>query len=275
MHSFDARLAVSESKRIGRIRTAELVLFYQPQMSADGTTVVCVEALIRHNHRSRGVLGPSEFLPKFGTLELDNLDWWVLDQACRDALRWPSISVSVNVSPLQLRNADFAGRVLALMDAIGVPPQRIELEIVETAFIENFDMATANIHALRKRGVKIALDDFGTGFSSLSYLLRMPIDKIKIDRCFVDKVDLVQSAAIVHAIIAMARALGLKVTAEGVETELQHRVLRAAGCHYMQGFLFSAALSVDGISRMLAQHVGATAAQVPQAVSMMPQNKKI
>ena len=256
---------MSESERIGGVKKAELALYYQPQMSADGTTVVCVEALIRHNSPFRGILGPGDFMPQLSAVELMNLDWWVLDQACHDALLWPSVSVSVNVSAVQFRNADFAERVLALVDHVGMPPQRLELEIVEAAFIEDFDMATANIETLRKQGVKIALDDFGTGFSSLTYLLRMPIDKLKIDKCFIDQVEFVRSAAIVHAIVAMARALGLKVTAEGVETELQHRFLRAAGCHYMQGFLFSAALSVGGITRMLAQQAERAEANMAQA----------
>jgi EAL domain-containing protein (putative c-di-GMP-specific phosphodiesterase class I) len=243
---------VQTSDRIGIFRKEQLTLFYQPQMSADGTRIACVEGLLRLNHQTRGLLGPGNVLPYLDNSELmDQLDWWVIERACVDALRWPSITVSANVSATQFLNPDFARRVLAVIAEVGVPPEQIELEIVETAFIDDFETACRNISLLRDKGVRIALDDFGTGYSSLTYLLRMPIDKLKIDKCFIDKVDFVQSAAIVHALIAMARSMGLKVTAEGVETESQLRILRAAGCHYIQGFLFSGAVSTDGISRLL------------------------
>ena len=125
----------------------------------------------------------------------------------------------------------------------------------EGAYIGDFDTAVANIRVLREAGVKIALDDFGTGFSSLTYLLKLPVDKVKIDKSFVDGVGFVQSAAIVHSVVALARALGLKITAEGVETEEQWRFLRAAGCHYIQGWLFSKAVSPDTLDAMLASGV--------------------
>jgi EAL domain-containing protein (putative c-di-GMP-specific phosphodiesterase class I) len=237
---------------IGPIKKSELALLYQPQVSADGRTITCVEALLRQDHPVRGRIGAGEVLSHFNTPELlEELDWWVLERACRDALNWPSLPVSINVSATQFHKPDFAARVLALVSEVGIAPSRVELEIVEGAFIDDFAAATANLTALRSEGIKIALDDFGTGYSSLTYLLKIPVDKVKIDKSFVDNVELMQSAAVIQAIVALARAIGLKVTAEGVETAEQHRFLRAAGCHYMQGYLFSMAASVDGISRML------------------------
>lgn len=248
---------------IGDVRKSELALLYQPQFSADGSTIVCVEALLRHNHPVRGRVGAGEILRSFDTTELlEDLDWWVIERACRDALNWPGLQVSINISATQFHRLDFAERVLGLIAEVGVAPDRVELEIVEAAFINDYEAASANLNTLRERGVKIALDDFGTGFSSLTYLLRIPVDKVKIDKCFIDNVEMVQSAAVVHAIVSLARAIGLKVTAEGVETAGQHRFLRAAGCHYMQGYLFSMAVSVDGVTRLLSEQAKAQSGQL-------------
>jgi len=146
---------------------------------------------------------------------------------------------------------------LELVAQVGIAPVRVELEIIEGAFIDDFDAATANINTLREAGIRIALDDFGTGYSSLTYLLKIPVDKVKIDKSFIDKVATVQSAAVIQAIVALARAIGLKVTAEGVETAEQQRFLRAVGCHYLQGYLCAMAGSVDGITRLLDEQAAA------------------
>jgi EAL domain-containing protein (putative c-di-GMP-specific phosphodiesterase class I) len=242
---------------IGNVNARELTLFYQPQYLADGKTIHCVEALLRHNHPIRGRVGPADVLRQLDTPDLmEQLDWWVLARACRDALAWGNLPVSINISATQFRAVDFATRVIEMVGTSGIAPARVELEIVEAAIIEDFDLATRNIDELRRAGMRIALDDFGTGFSSLTYLLRMPLDKLKIDKCFVDDCENMRSASIIHALVALARAVGLKVTAEGVETEGQHRVLRAAGVHYMQGFLFAGAVSADGITRLLGDNAG-------------------
>ncbi len=239
---------------IGPVRKDQLTLYYQPQVSSDGSQIVCLEALIRQNHPVRGHLSPGEFMPLFNTAELlEELDWWVLERACRDAKRWEKLPISVNIAATQFQRPDFARRVLDVIHGAGIEPHRIELEIVEAAFITDFEAASRIVEELRAAGVRMALDDFGTGYSSLSYLLKMPLDKLKIDKSFIDHIETVQSAAIVQAVVALARSIGLKVTAEGVETELQHRFLKAAGCHYMQGYLFSMAASVDGITRLLAE----------------------
>lgn len=246
---------------IGGIRTKELALLYLPQVSADGITIGCVEALVRQDHPLRGRVGASEVLSQLEAPELvEKLDWWVIERACSDALNWPATNVSINISPTQFHKPGFAERALALIDSTGIARGRVELEIVEAAFIHDFEMACANLRALRKAGVKIALDDFGTGYSSLTYLLRVPVDKVKIDRSVIASVDQVQSAAIIHAIVSLSRAVGLSITAEGVETLKQYHFLKSAGCHYMQGYLFSSAASIDGITMMLEQRRGIVAA---------------
>ena len=139
------------------------------------------------------------------------------------------------------------------MREIGLPFERLELEIVESSYFDDPDKADTMLRKLRDLGIRIALDDFGTGYSSLSCLLRLPLDKIKIDRSFVVGSDTIRSASIIHAIIALARAIGLKVTAEGIETEEQQRFLRAAGAHYLQGYLFSAPVPVEMIDHLVRQ----------------------
>ena len=134
----------------------------------------------------------------------------------------------------------------------GLPFERLELEIVESSYFDDPEKADKVLRRIRELGIKIALDDFGTGYSSLSCLLRLPLDRIKIDRSFVSGIDKVRSASIVHAIIALARAIGLKVTAEGIETEEQQKFLRAAGAHLLQGFLFSTPVPAERIDLLLA-----------------------
>jgi EAL domain-containing protein (putative c-di-GMP-specific phosphodiesterase class I) len=239
--------------KVGPVPRDELRLLFQPQMSSDGNTIVSVEALIRREHPTRGRISAFELLKLYNTVALrEELDWWVLEEAAKQSLRWPQLSVSVNINATQFRHKDFAERVLAVLASLNVSASRIELEILEATFISDFDAAIENINLLRSNGVKIALDDFGTGYSSLTYLLRIPIDKLKIDKSFIDKVDSIQAAAVTQALVAMSRALGIKVTAEGVETTAQHQFLKAVGCHYLQGYLFSPPTSPDAIDRMLA-----------------------
>ena len=234
------------------LERGEFHVLYQPQMTADGSRMAAVEALIRWNSRSRGVVGPANFIPvaeENGAIK--QLGAFVLRQACRDAISWPSLVISVNVSGLQIQEPDFADMVVATLSEFGFAPARLELEIVESALIENFELAELVLTRLRRYGVKIALDDFGTGYSSLTYLRKFPLDKLKIDRSFVQEFDTIVSAAIIQGTVAIARALGLKITAEGVETEAQKTFLRICGCHYLQSYLFSKPVSALAISKML------------------------
>ena len=234
------------------IENDEFHLVYQPQMLADGSRMVAVEALVRWEHPERGAIGPATFTEiAEATGAIVELGAFVLRRACEDAMAWPGIGVAVNISAVQLRDPDFAGNVEQIIREVGLPFSRVELEIVESVFIEDFDLAISAINHFRALGIRIALDDFGTGFSSLTYLRKLPLDKLKIDKSFIDDVAQVQSAAIVQAVAALSRALGLKITAEGVETVEQQRFLRVCGCHYLQGYLFSRPVAADKISEML------------------------
>jgi EAL domain-containing protein (putative c-di-GMP-specific phosphodiesterase class I) len=163
----------------------------------------------------------------------------VLRRACLDGKAWPGITVAVNVSPLQFRRTDFVDVVERILAETGFDPKRLELEVTESTLIGNVDTAELAMSRLKALGVRLALDDFGTGYSSLLYLRRFPFDKLKIDRSFVHSIEkAADAAAIVHAVVSLGRGLGMKVTAEGVETAEQHLFLRAAGVHSMQGYRF-------------------------------------
>src|SRR3954463_1889214 len=217
-----------------------LKVFYQPIFNASGDTVVGVEALARWPHPTRGLIPPGEFIPiaEHSGLIIE-LGAKVLRRACLDGMAWPGITVSVNVSPLQFRRLDFVSMVERILAETGFDPKRLELELTETTLLGNVESAEAAMRRLKALGVQLALDDFGTGYSSLLYLRRFPFDKLKIDRSFVHSIEkTADAAAIVHAVVRLGRGLGMKVTAEGVETAEQRLFLRAAGVHSMQGYRF-------------------------------------
>jgi EAL domain-containing protein (putative c-di-GMP-specific phosphodiesterase class I) len=233
-----------------RLRTAldmdQFVLHYQPKVNLASGHLTGVEALIRWNDPESGLVPPSQFIP---ILEETGLIYevgrWALHQALEDGLAWRSagltpVRIAVNVSPLQLRHHGF---VDDLRRAIGVDPLAaagLELEITESLIMENVNHNIASLHEIRGLGITIAIDDFGTGFSSLSYLAKLPVDTLKIDRSFVTGMTLTpQGLALVSTIISLAHALKLKVVAEGVETEEQASQLRLLHCDEMQGYLFS------------------------------------
>ncbi len=234
------------SRQIEReLRTAlaedQFELLYQPLVTSDGRTTVGVEALIRWNHPEKGMLAPGHFMP---IVERSDLMWqigaWVIRTACRAGHAWPELLISVNVSPAQIRHADFAKLLRTILREENFDPCRLELEVTETVVMDHTHAAMRVFRELREIGVRIALDDFGTGYSSLSYLRRFSFDKFKIDRSFNTSVETEpEAAAIVHTLIGLGDALGMHVTAEGIETQGQHRFLQAAGCETLQGFLFS------------------------------------
>ncbi len=234
------------------IAQGRLTLVYQPQMTSDGTKMAGVEALVRWEDPIRGEIAPSMFVPIAEKSGLVNqLGEFALAQACADGANWEAIRLCVNVSPMQFRDPGFVDRAEAIARNANFPFERIELEITEKAYFDDPDRAALEIKALRALGFRVALDDFGTGYASLTYLRRLPLDTIKIDQSFVQEIHRIDSAAIIHAVVALARALGLKVTAEGVETTEQMQFLRAAGCHYLQGYLFSPPVPAAEITRKL------------------------
>jgi diguanylate cyclase (GGDEF)-like protein len=238
----------------GAIERDELTLVYQPQVHADSGKIAGVEALVRWNHPTEGTISPAMFIAAAEERGLIvPLGDWVMRRACRDAARWPGMRVGVNVSAIQFRQQSFVGSVQKMMREFNIEPGRLELELTEGVLVEDADQAEAAMMQLRAIGVKLALDDFGTGYSSLIYLRRFAFDKIKIDKSFLDSMEATgESAILVHSVVHLGRALGLEVTAEGVETEDQRRFLQAVGCHYLQGYLFSRPVPAEAIDRLLA-----------------------
>jgi len=228
----------------------EFVLHYQPKVNLQSGELAGVEALLRWNDPLTGLVPPGRFIPILEeTGMIQDVGRWALRKAIEDYLRWraaglPAVRIAVNVSPLQLHSRGF---IAEIEEAIGIDPLAaagLELEITESVIMEDVKHNIASLQAIRAMGVTIAIDDFGTGFSSLSYLARLPVDTLKIDRSFViDLTGGAQGLALVSTIISLAHALKLKVVAEGVETEEQARLLRLLNCDEMQGYLFSKPVS--------------------------------
>jgi EAL domain-containing protein (putative c-di-GMP-specific phosphodiesterase class I) len=237
------RIALEQKMR-DALRDDAFHLHYQLQVDREGRPVG-VEALLRWTLPGEGPIGPDRFIPIAEEIGLIvPLGEWVLDQVCRQVRRWiddggPVPRVSMNLSPAQLRNHEFLDSVERILTRHRLPEGCVELEITESAAMENPGEAIQTLTGLKRMGLMLAIDDFGTGYSSLSYLKLFPIDHLKIDRSFVrDLVEDANDRAIAQATIALAHSLGLKVVAEGVETEEQARMLREFGCDEMQGYLF-------------------------------------
>lgn len=221
------RRATERDLRAAMLAGDQLKVHYQPLYSAGGGEITGMEALVRWQHPTDGFKSPAVFIPvaeESGLIE--PLGEWVLREACTAAARWPVPKVAVNVSAVQLCNPNFALRVMGILQETGLAPQRLELEVTETALIESAEQCGPTIRMLRDAGVRIALDDFGTGYSSLSHLRELQVDRVKIDRSFVSGIDRKDdSNAIIQAIVDLAQATGLKVTAERVETQEQSNFL--------------------------------------------------
>jgi diguanylate cyclase (GGDEF)-like protein len=244
----------------GELRTAlatgeGLVLHYQPQVRGADRAVVGLEALLRWQHPVHGLIPPGQFISiAEETGLIRELGDWVLRESCAMSLRWPELFVAMNLSPVQLRTPGFADAMIAIVREAGADPARIELEITENVLFDDVNLARSALAQLRAAGFRVALDDFGTGYSSLSYLRRFQVDKIKIDRSFIQPVDIdATAAAIVTAVLTLGHAMGLSVTAEGVETPEQEQFLTDAGCDVMQGYLFSPAVPEGQLAALIAR----------------------
>lgn len=230
-----------EAELQGALVHGDFTLHYQPQIDLRSGRIVGYEALIRWRHAERGMIPPMEFVPVAEeTGMIGPIGEWVLRQACADARHLPEdCFVAVNISPVQFSNKDFVGLVGAVLTETGLAPERLELEITETAMMQDRDRAATILRELSAMGISVAVDDFGTGYSNLSYLIDFPFQKLKIDQSFVMRMDKDEGGgAVVSTIVGLARALGVRTIAEGVETETQARLLRAAGCEVVQGYLF-------------------------------------
>ena len=242
-------------RELGRALAArDFDVHYQPIVAAAGHAIVGVEALLRWNHPTRGAIPPSRFIPIAEQAGLmDQLGEFVLRRALRDAARWPQLYVAVNLSPMQVRNRKFVDLVAAALAETMTPASRLVLEVTEGVLIDNPEAAKSRLDDLRALGLKLALDDFGSGYSSLTYLQRLPFDKLKVDRGFVAALDQSANAGvIIQAVIALGRALDLSILVEGIETEEQRALVRLAGCDEMQGYLFARPAPREEIDRMLA-----------------------
>jgi diguanylate cyclase (GGDEF)-like protein len=241
----DLRAAIAEK---------QFEMFYQPVLSVTSNEVVAFEGLIRWRHPERGMVSPAEFIPVAEESGLIiPLGEWILRQVCADALSWPQhIRVAINLSPVQFRSLDLVQTVFSALAATHLAPGRLELEITETALLQDNEAVLGKLHQLKSYGLQISMDDFGTGYSSLSYLRSFPFDKIKIDQSFVrglGKRD--DSLAIVRAVIGLGKNLGMTITAEGVETDDQLAVLRQERCDEVQGFLFSPGVPLEDTLKLL------------------------
>jgi EAL domain-containing protein (putative c-di-GMP-specific phosphodiesterase class I) len=237
--------------------TSQLQLFYQPIVSLATESIVGFEALIRWFHPERGCVSPAEFIPVAEETGLIvPIGRWVLHEACNQLRRWQERSkqaeklvMSVNVSSRQLLQPDFIAQISQILQATKISTSSIKLEITESVLMEAAASVTDQLTQMQDLGVRLSLDDFGTGYSSLNYLYRFPINTLKVDRSFVDGLGSGQ-AQIVQTIIALAHGLGMDVTAEGVETPDQLAQLKALGCEFGQGYLFSRPVDQQAAERL-------------------------
>ncbi len=228
-------------------------LEYQPVVDAGGKYVVSLEALLRWTRSDGTMISPAEFIPIAEESGLINgIGQWVLQRACTDALYWDDVQLAVNISAAQLRNPEFPAQLARILNDTGFPASRLELEVTETYLVIDPALASRTLEGIRNLGVKIALDDFGTGYASIGFLRKFQFDKLKIDRSLVvEAATNAASRTLLQASVAIARALDMKVTAEGVENQAQADLARIAGCNQLQGWLYFKAMRAEIIDEHL------------------------
>lgn len=255
-------LLSSERLKLGNdlrkaLKREELLLQYQPKVDLTTGELIGVEALVRWRHPELGIISPLKFIPIAEETGLIlPLGEWVLNTACRQIKTWqeeglPPVRVAVNLSMAQFQQKDLAERIAGILKESGLPPHLLELELTESMVMQNPETTSQLLQELKEIGIQISLDDFGTGYSSLSYLKRLPIDAIKMDRSFVQNLPNEEDTSLVRAIINLAHSLNMKVTAEGVETEEQIRILSSCQCDEIQGYYFSPPVSAEEIKELL------------------------
>ncbi|WP_425287621.1 putative bifunctional diguanylate cyclase/phosphodiesterase [Pseudomonas marincola] len=259
----------------------QFYLVFQPQIEYKHNQIVGVEALLRWSHPEHGLIPPDQFIPLAESNgQITAIGEWVLDQSCRQLRAWHdmgfnNLRMAVNLSTVQLHHAELPRVISNLMQVYRLPPRSLELEVTETGLMEDISTAAMHLHSLRRSGALIAIDDFGTGYSSLSYLKSLPLDKIKIDKSFVqDLLDDEDDATIVRAIIQLGKSLGMQVIAEGVETVEQERYIIAEGCNEGQGYFYSRPLPARELTPLLrqAQRNSPGAKRVSQADALVAQD---
>ena len=255
----------------------ELVLHFQPIVALDSGRAVGAEALVRWQHPERGLVSPNEFIPfAEETGLIVPLGQWVLGEACRQAAVWRAagvtapdggpVGIAVNVSGQQIERADFIGAVQRVLTETGLPPRALTLEITEYSVVERPDVMRERLTELRACGVEVAIDDFGIGYSALGHLQQFPLDVLKIDRTFVERVTRGGSpAAVTRTLVTLGEALSLRTVAEGIETEAQRAHLAGLGCRYGQGYLFARPLAAPAATAWLASNAGVGEPDVARA----------
>ena len=261
----DLRTALSEG---------HLALHYQPLIDSTNGKVIAVEALIRWERPDGMRIGPDKFIPVAEETGLiDAIGAWVLRQACTDACSWDDIKLSVNVSVVQLRNPQFPLLVGQILEETGFPAARLEIEVTETFLVGDTTVAGRNLEMLRDFGVGIVLDDYGTGYASIGFLRRFRFEKLKLDRSLIVEAETdFSSRTVMTSSVTMAKALGMQVTAEGIETESHATLARVAGCDQMQGWLYSKAIPADEIANQI--DARADVAGGTDKAAKRPQRKK-
>jgi diguanylate cyclase (GGDEF)-like protein/PAS domain S-box-containing protein len=261
---FSEDMTLAVRKRIeleARLRKAisqqDLRVFYQPQVDIASGLIIGAEALVRWQDQTEGLITPDRFIPiAEETGLIMAIGEWVLRETCRQGRKWldeglPSLTLAVNVSPMQFRHSDINALVIKILIETGFPGQQLELELTESGLMESQDKAVAILNNLRAQGIRLVVDDFGTGYSSLSYLKRFPLDVLKIDKSFIDDIPLLKDDMVITAtIIAMGHTLGFKVLAEGVETTEQLAFLREKGCDTYQGYIKSPPISAEEFAKL-------------------------
>jgi EAL domain-containing protein (putative c-di-GMP-specific phosphodiesterase class I) len=252
----DARMKIEKNLRTA-ILNGELNIHYQPQLS-ESNELVGAEALIRWKNDELGMISPTEFIPiAEETGLIISIGQWVIEEVCQQIKRWEEESlfiphIAINISAKQFHQADFVSMLVHTLYDQNVRPNNITLEITEGVFLGNLEEAIDKMNVLKQSGFRFSIDDFGTGYSSLTYLKRLPFDQLKIDQSFVrGLVDNNTDAAIVKAIVVMAKSMGLNLIAEGVETDQHLAYLSGFGCHYYQGYYFSRPLPVDKMTEYI------------------------
>ena len=237
----------------GAIANGELLSYYQPILDLGSGELDGFESLARWNHPQFGMVSPTVFIPMAEELNAINaLCFTLLEQACADVREWPAaLRLSINLSPVQLCDADLPARLFGILAAGGLDPQRLTVELTEGEPVSDLPTARRTVDALREGGVMLALDDFGAGHTSLRYLNDLPFDRLKIDRSFVATINGRTGRMIVRSIIALAHSLGIKVTAEGIENGEHIAILRLLGCDQGQGFLFGRPMAAADALRMI------------------------
>jgi diguanylate cyclase (GGDEF)-like protein len=238
---------------------SQFELYFQPLLNLKLDEISGFEALLRWNHPERGIVTPTEFIPLVEEIGMIvPLGEWVIRTACEHAAAWPeNTRVAVNLSPLQFRSDNLVDTVANSLAGSGLAANRLELEITESVLLQDDPSTLQKLHRLHDLGVRIAMDDFGTGYSSLSYLRSFPFDKIKIDRSFVQDLSEIEGeSAIVSAVASMCQSLGISTTAEGVETEEQYKLVKAAGYNEIQGYLISQPQTAGDVARYFASLAG-------------------